>query len=163
MEPMPIALNVGQIWNQCWWRHLVVKFWTNTSGTTYNWPNLEPMKVEFFLAGDITQVIDSIPWVRCASGNVFCGEHDVQVKTQAWRYLFQPPTKRLLCLSQQTAMQTESQCEFQPQANVFRPQNQIVTTNFCNSVSPQTWPFVCLLVVGVLQFVPWLKRNMKLA
>ena len=25
----------------------------------------------FYLAGEITQVIDSIPWVRCASGNVF--------------------------------------------------------------------------------------------
>ena len=28
------------------------------------------MQVEFCLAGEITQVIDSIPWVRCASGNV---------------------------------------------------------------------------------------------
>ena len=28
------------------------------------------MQVEFYLAGEITQVIDSIPWVRCASGNV---------------------------------------------------------------------------------------------
>ena len=27
--------------------------------------------MEFYLAGEITQVIDSIPWVRCASGNVF--------------------------------------------------------------------------------------------
>ena len=53
-----------------WWHHLVVKFWTNTSGTTYNWPNLEPKQVAFYLAGEITQVIDSIPWVRCASGNV---------------------------------------------------------------------------------------------
>ena len=50
---------------------LVVKFWTNTSGTTYNWPNLEPMQVIFYLAGEITQVIDSIHWVLCASGNVF--------------------------------------------------------------------------------------------
>ena len=68
---MLIALHVGQIWNQFWWLHLVVKFWTNTSGTTYNWPNLEPMQVEFYLAGEITQVTDAIPWVRCASGNVF--------------------------------------------------------------------------------------------
>ena len=59
--------HVGQIWNQFWCFHLVVKFWTNTSGTTHNWPNLEPMQVEFYLAGEITQVIDSIPWVRCAS------------------------------------------------------------------------------------------------
>ena len=28
------------------------------------------MQVTFYLAGEITQVIDSIPWVRCASGNV---------------------------------------------------------------------------------------------
>ena len=70
LEPMLIALHVGQIWNQFWWHHLVVKFWTNTSGTTYNWPNLEPMQVAFYLAGEITQVIDSTPWVRCASGNV---------------------------------------------------------------------------------------------
>ena len=51
--------------------YVVVKFWTNTSGTTYNWPNSEPMQVEFYLAGEITQVIDSIPWVRCPSGNVY--------------------------------------------------------------------------------------------
>ena len=57
---------VGQLTN-----HLVVKFWNNTSGTTYNWPNLEPMQVALYLAGEITQVKESIPWVRCASGNVF--------------------------------------------------------------------------------------------
>ena len=28
------------------------------------------MQVAFYLAGEITQVIDSIPLVRCASGNV---------------------------------------------------------------------------------------------
>ena len=50
-----------------WWS----KFWTNSSETTYNWPNLEPMQVALYLAVEITQVIDSIPWVRCASGNVF--------------------------------------------------------------------------------------------
>ena len=49
----------------------VVKLYTNTSGNTYNWPNLEPMQVAFFVAGEITQVKESIPWVRCASGNVF--------------------------------------------------------------------------------------------
>ena len=56
LEPMLVAPPGGQ---------------TNTSGTTYNWPNLEPMQMEFYLAGEITQVIDSIPWVRCAFGNVF--------------------------------------------------------------------------------------------
>ena len=68
---MQVAPPVGQIWNQFWWHHLVVKFWTNTSGTTYNWPNLEPMQVALYLAGEITQVKEAIPWVRCASGNVF--------------------------------------------------------------------------------------------
>ena len=29
------------------------------------------MQVAFFLAGEITQVKESIPWVRCASGNVY--------------------------------------------------------------------------------------------
>ena len=29
------------------------------------------MQVTFYLAGEITQVKESIPWVRCASGNVF--------------------------------------------------------------------------------------------
>ena len=29
------------------------------------------MQVAFFLAGEITQVKETIPWVRCASGNVW--------------------------------------------------------------------------------------------
>ena len=28
------------------------------------------MEVAFYFAGEITQVLDAIPWVRCASGNV---------------------------------------------------------------------------------------------
>ena len=28
------------------------------------------MQVVFYLSGEITQVLDAIPWVRCASGNV---------------------------------------------------------------------------------------------
>ena len=28
------------------------------------------MQVAFYFAGGITQVLDAIPWVRCASGNV---------------------------------------------------------------------------------------------
>ena len=32
------------------------------------------MQVVFYFAGEITQVLDAIPWVRCASGNVFCEE-----------------------------------------------------------------------------------------
>ena len=48
-----------------WWP----KFAINASGATW-WPNLDSMQVAFYLAGEITQVIDSITWVRCASGNV---------------------------------------------------------------------------------------------
>ena len=29
------------------------------------------MQVAFYFAGEINQVLDAIPWVRCASGNVF--------------------------------------------------------------------------------------------
>ena len=29
------------------------------------------MPVAFYSAGEITQVLDALPWVRCASGNVF--------------------------------------------------------------------------------------------
>ena len=37
LEPMLIALHVGQIWNQFWWHHLVVQFWTNASGILFSW------------------------------------------------------------------------------------------------------------------------------
>ena len=40
------------------------------SPDTYNWPNLEQMQVGFYSDGEITQVKESIPWVRCAPGNV---------------------------------------------------------------------------------------------
>ena len=48
------------------------------------------MQVAFFLAGEITQVKDSIPWVRCASGNVFSficliGQIGLQVERPLWQ------------------------------------------------------------------------------
>ena len=60
------------------WRHLVGKFATNASGAIW-WPKLKQMLIALHigqicnrcnLAGEITQVLDPIPWVRCASGNV---------------------------------------------------------------------------------------------
>ena len=45
-------------------------FATNANCATW-WPTLDSMQVAFHLAGEITQVIDSITWVRCASGNVW--------------------------------------------------------------------------------------------
>ena len=47
----------------------MAKFGTNASCAIW-WPNLELLQVEPPLAGEITQVLDAIPWVRCASGNV---------------------------------------------------------------------------------------------
>ena len=74
-----VAPSSGQICNQFKWCQVMVKFrtdpsgefWTNTSGAAYNWPNLEPMQVAFYLDGEITQVKETIPWVCCVSGNVF--------------------------------------------------------------------------------------------
>ena len=40
------------------------------------------MQVALYLAGEITQVKESIPWVLCASGNVFMAPH-MQVIVQA--------------------------------------------------------------------------------
>ena len=48
----------------------MAKIETNANSITC-WQNLEPMQVVFFLAGQLTQVEESIPWVRCASGNVY--------------------------------------------------------------------------------------------
>ena len=31
---MQVAPPNGQLFNQCKWRHMVVKFWSNTSGAT---------------------------------------------------------------------------------------------------------------------------------
>ena len=63
---MPIALQFGTNASGTTW-------WSNFGGTTYNWPNLEPMQVAFVGVGvgEITQVKESVPWVRCASGNVY--------------------------------------------------------------------------------------------
>ena len=77
-----VAPSSGQICNQFKWCQVMVKFrtdpsvpfgelWTNTSGAAYNWRNLEPMQVAFYLAGEILSQVESIPWVRCASGNVW--------------------------------------------------------------------------------------------
>ena len=68
---MQVAPSGGQICNLCKLCHLVAKFVTDASGATW-WPNLESMQVAFYsLAEEMTQVKEEIPWVRCASGNVF--------------------------------------------------------------------------------------------
>ena len=54
---MQVTLPGCQLWIQCKWRHLVAKIGTYAS-------------VAIYLAGEITQVLDAIPWVHCASGNV---------------------------------------------------------------------------------------------
>ena len=77
---MQVVPSGDQICNQCMWLHLVAKFGTNASGAILrtilqllqiappgdqNWNKCK------FLAGEITHVKEAIPWVRCASGNVF--------------------------------------------------------------------------------------------
>ena len=54
---MQVAPSCGQFFNSCKWRHLVAKFGTNASGATISWRD--------------NSSLDAIPWVRCASGNVF--------------------------------------------------------------------------------------------
>merc|ERR1712074_227052 len=61
---MQVVHLVGKIGNQCKRRHLVAKFATNSRSFTVH--QFQTILVERF-----TQVMDSIPWVRCASGNVF--------------------------------------------------------------------------------------------
>ena len=71
LQLMQVVPSGGQICNKCKWCHLVVaKFGTNASCAIW-WPSLELIQVEPPLAGEITQVLDAIPWVRCASGDVF--------------------------------------------------------------------------------------------
>ena len=57
MQLMQVAPSCGQFFNSCKWRHLVAKFGTNASGATISWRD--------------NSSSDAIPWVRCASGNVY--------------------------------------------------------------------------------------------
>ena len=63
LELMQVVPSGSLICNQCNWRYLVAKFGTNASGAIW-WTILQLMQIAQ------SQVIDSIPWVRCASGNV---------------------------------------------------------------------------------------------
>ena len=71
---MHVTLPGGQRWNQCKWCHLVAKFVTEANIATW-WPQLEPMLIGTNASGILfswrdKQVLDAIPWVRCASDNV---------------------------------------------------------------------------------------------
>ena len=62
-------------WNQCASGSPVAKLATVACGAIW-WPNLQPIKevllksIKTILVERFTHVMDSIPWVRCASGNV---------------------------------------------------------------------------------------------
>ena len=68
LQVMQIATSEGQIYNQRKYQnwnlynlnHLVAKHGTNTSDTTFKWISVRKMIL----------VIESIPWIHCASGNV---------------------------------------------------------------------------------------------
>ena len=66
---MQVVLPGGQICNLSKYRRLVAKIGTNANCITC-WPNFQPMQVAFYTAGVVSQALDVIPWVRCASGNV---------------------------------------------------------------------------------------------
>ena len=53
---------------------MLARFGTSSggSGTTYNWPNLEPIQVAFYLDGKITQVIDSLQVMAKIGTNFNC-------------------------------------------------------------------------------------------
>ena len=53
------------------------------------------MQVAFYLAGEITQVKESLPWVRCASGNVF-----FQRPLIFWRVSFLEDTSAVMIFAQ---------------------------------------------------------------
>ena len=95
---MQVTQPGGKICNLCKWCHLVAKFATNASGAIW-WPNLELMQVapsggqfyklykkqeKWYGVASLTQVIDSIPWVRCASGNVYNGMATLCIVTNCW-------------------------------------------------------------------------------
>ena len=97
---MQVVPSGGQNCNYCKWCHLVAKFVTYACSATW-WPKLEPMLIalhvgqicnqcKWHLAGEITQVKESIPWVRCASGNVWvsiwhCQKVQSEARNQHWR------------------------------------------------------------------------------
>ena len=88
LQQMQVMPSGEQNWNQCQLNYMLVKFGTNADGANW-WSNFELLQVEwnqmkfcqiwnqrklqvaFYLAVEITQVKDSTPWVRCASGNVY--------------------------------------------------------------------------------------------
>ena len=57
--------------------HLVAKLITNSSSTT---------EINFELAERIIQVMESMPWVRCASGNV-CYKYHATIRSYTHVYL----------------------------------------------------------------------------
>ena len=63
---------------------IIAKIGTNADCITYG-PNFKPMQVAFYLADEITQVLDAVPWVRCASGNVIIDDHNVQFHVIVWK------------------------------------------------------------------------------
>ena len=85
------------------------------------WPKVEPIQVALqfgtnatgiLLAGEITQVKETIPRVRCASGNVLLVprvvDFDVQYPLQG------PPAFRALCSQSSRVLQRDCSLLFEP-------------------------------------------------
>ena len=74
LQPMQVAPSGGQIYSQCKKRHLVAEFMTNANSAIQiklRHLGLTEINLERFWLKYISQVMDSISWVRCASGNVW--------------------------------------------------------------------------------------------
>ena len=72
------------------------------------------MQVAFYLAGEITQVLDAIPWVRCASGNVCLLTTKIAHATfcENLAETFEPDHNRLLAGPNLTVIKSQAECYF---------------------------------------------------
>ena len=81
LQLMQMSPSGGQFWNQCKLHYMLAKFGTDAGVAT--WLS--------FLAGEISQVKESVPWVRCASGNamhnVYIGQFFFPSTERAQTYL----------------------------------------------------------------------------
>ena len=75
LQEMQVAPSGGQMQNQCKKRHLVAKIGTNTSYKLHHLlaklgTNTSDATFKLIYVIKMIQLIEAMPWVRCASGNV---------------------------------------------------------------------------------------------
>ena len=80
---MQVVPLVDWVFNWCKWHPLVAKFVTCNQFKKYHWNQSWTILAERF-----TQVMDSIPWVRCGSGNVLLCEAVSHISMKTWHHGF---------------------------------------------------------------------------